>query len=147
MSSPIDINVSTFSFPQIAELLEHSLLHLDHADIVVVTGVCKYWRNCVDGSEALKRKMHKSPVSCTADANPHFEELTEESKDVVVRRFKFAGENLWRIVREMEDEWISSINDGKEGTDDETDDPWENSYWGKRHDLRCGFKDVRYPDG
>jgi hypothetical protein len=24
---------------------------------------------------------------------------------------------------------------------------WENSYSGKRDDLRYGFKDVRYPDG
>jgi hypothetical protein len=122
MSSPIDINISTFSFPEIAEFLEHILLYLDHADIVVVTGVCKYRRNCVDGSDALKRKIHKLPVLCTADANPHFEELTEGSKDAIVPQFKFAGENLWRIVREMEDEWISSIVDGKEGTDDETED-------------------------
>jgi hypothetical protein len=154
MSPPMDTNISTFSFPDIAELLEHILLHLEHVEIVVVTGVSPYWRNCVNGSDALKRKIHKLPVLCTGDANPHFEELTEECKDAIIPRFKFAGPNLWSTVREMEGEWITSLHEGfnsnslPENLTEEEQSEWlENSFTDKLWELRMGFMGVRIPEG
>jgi hypothetical protein len=45
MSPTEAINHSTASFPEVAEILEQILLYLDHTDIVVMTGVCTFWRN------------------------------------------------------------------------------------------------------
>jgi hypothetical protein len=153
MSPTEATNLSTVSFPKIPEILEQILLNLDDVDIVVMTGVCTFWRNCVSGSEPLKRKMHKEREECDGDANPYFEELTEDSKDAIIPRAKYGGRNLWSTVREFEDEWVSSMHEGQNLRDmpdnltEEEQEEWcDNDYWWRMHDVRAGFRGVRYPD-
>jgi hypothetical protein len=136
MSPTKATNLSTASFPKIPEILEQILLNLDDVDIVVMTGVCTFWRNCVSGSEPLKRKMRKEREECDGDANPYFEELTEDSKDAIIPRAKYGGRNLWSTVREFEDEWVSSMHEGQNLRDmpdnltKEKQEEWcDNDYW------------------
>jgi hypothetical protein len=113
MSPTEATNHSTASFPEVAEVLEQILLNLDHVDIVVMTGVCTFWRNCVSGSERLNRKIHKEPEKRDGEANPYFEELTEHSNDAIIPRAKYGGRNLWSTVREFEDEWFLACMKGE----------------------------------
>jgi hypothetical protein len=56
--------------------------------------VCTYCGTYVGDCDASKRKINKIPALCTGDANPHFEELTEDSKDATVPSYRDKGKNL-----------------------------------------------------
>jgi hypothetical protein len=61
----------------------------------------------------LERKIHKEREECGGDANPYFEELTEDSKNAIIPCAKYGDRNLWSTVREFEDEWFSSMHEGQ----------------------------------
>jgi hypothetical protein len=102
----------------------------------------------------LKRKIHKEREECDGDANPYFEELTEDSNNAIILRAEYGGRNLWSTVRKFEDEWFSSMHEGQNLRDmpdnltEEEQQEWcDNDYWWRMRDVRAGFRGVRYPDG
>lgn len=151
-----------YTFPEVAELLEIIFLHLDAQDIVCATGVCRYWRNCVRGAKLLRRRTFKlSPMHIANGENPHFEPLTEASREAVIPHHTYNGRRLWSTLRTIEDNFLVHIGEETEpheadekdsrNYEDEDSDATASGvsgrYWDRMHILRCGFKDVRYPNG
>jgi hypothetical protein len=70
-------------------------------------------------------KLFKTPKPLDEAENPHFEEVIEELKQIMVLRSTHVGQNLWVVLREIKDEYVGSIgrlaDTNSESTNEEDD--------------------------
>jgi len=93
-----------------AELIEAILINLEPVDVVRAKQVCTAWRDVVDDSPILLRLTHKMPTPLLGDENPHLEEPSELSRNVLIPLDEFAGQPLWPLVRQLEDEYLATFS-------------------------------------
>ena len=98
-------------FPEVSEILEHILLSLNAEDITRATVVSRFWQACIGGSRPLMRKCYKLPIHVEEGDNPHFTEITEASRNAVIPRFIHEGQNLWNVVRSIENEQLTTLHE------------------------------------
>lgn len=144
--------LSVCHFPDVAELLENILLKLDTQGIATATGVCSFWKACIGGSRPLMRKLFKIATQVKDGDNPHFSALTEASRNAIIPRYNYQGQNLWNLVRSFEDTQLTNLHEvtGEYLKKDKYRKELRiisEPYWEAMYEIRAGFRGVRIPNG
>lgn len=81
IESTLDRSVS---FGLAPELLSIIFQNLDYPDLLRAQRVCKKWQSCIVDVENMQASLYKKPEAITESLsdNPHFEDLTAESRVV-----------------------------------------------------------------
>ncbi|KAF2826703.1 hypothetical protein CC86DRAFT_405963 [Ophiobolus disseminans] len=109
---------------------------------------------------------HEQQIRASGYAFPEIAEVLEQvilqldlydtvisTGDAMIPRFKYKDHNLWDMIRGCEDEYLAEIvevpvKDDEDDYGDEKATPRVTRvYYDKLRDIRCGFMDVRYPNG